>query len=294
MNCCGCLFSKPKETGVVLTILDDDGASAPAVAKAGDTSNTEAVAKQQVSESEALACNRARSAALALRGGGCCGSKALNSKDVKVELEEATKTTSPEAQQQVSEAQGIARLADFRELRALGGGCAIAKTEERGITLPQLRAVKAQIDRRCVAEAWTDWEGRALRPETVSLYDAAKYVIKPATVERQCSFVELFAAAPQLPKWFVSHWWGEPVRPPPLPFQLPPSPHPLSKPRTTGLTRRDPLSKPPVTGSRGDPSAALPPSQLPRASSAGVRFHRVPRAARKGLRAGQVGGRVGG
>ena len=131
------------------------------------------------------------------------------------------------AQQQVSESQGIARLADFRELRALGGGCAIAKTEERGITLPQLRAVKAQIDRRCVAEAWTDWEGRALRPETVSLYDAAKYVIKPATVERQCSFVELFASAPQLPKWFVSHWWGEPVRgarASPLP-----SPHPLSK-----------------------------------------------------------------
>mgnify|MGYP003320066905 CR=1 FL=1 len=36
-------------------------------------------------------------------------------------------------------------------------------------------------------------------------------VIKPATKAKRTSFVELVAFAPQLPKWFVSHWWGEPV-----------------------------------------------------------------------------------
>ena len=38
-----------------------------------------------------------------------------------------------------------------------------------------------------------------------------RYVIKPATAERQCSYVELVASGPQVPAWFVSHWWGESV-----------------------------------------------------------------------------------
>jgi len=36
-------------------------------------------------------------------------------------------------------------------------------------------------------------------------------VIKPATEKQRTSFVELVAFAAQLPDWFVSHWWGEPV-----------------------------------------------------------------------------------
>ena len=36
-------------------------------------------------------------------------------------------------------------------------------------------------------------------------------MIRPATTARQCSLVELVAAGAQPPKWFVSHWWGEPV-----------------------------------------------------------------------------------
>ena len=42
-----------------------------------------------------------------------------------------------------------------------------------------------------------------------------KYVVKPATEEHKCSYVELVApagASSQRPKWFVSHWWGEPVK----------------------------------------------------------------------------------
>lgn len=85
-------------------------------------------------------------------------------------------------------------------------------TEERGITIKQLRVVWAHIQRRCVREGWTNIDGELHHtPETVSLYDAARYVILPATEEDQVSFVELMAVAPQPPKWFVSHWWGHPV-----------------------------------------------------------------------------------
>ena len=46
------------------------------------------------------------------------------------------------------------------------------------------------------------------------MYDVNKYIIKPETEEKQCSYVELVApedARAQTPTWFVSHWWGEPV-----------------------------------------------------------------------------------
>jgi hypothetical protein len=52
-----------------------------------------------------------------------------------------------------ADARSIAATADFRELAAQGGGCDIEKTEERGITLTQLGAVRAQLERRCAAEA---------------------------------------------------------------------------------------------------------------------------------------------
>ena len=116
-------------------------------------------------------------------------------------------------------AKEIARGTDFRELA--GPGCKIPKTEERAITLKQLVAVMANIKRRCEAEGWKgDFyppqvaakETRALTAEMVRLYDADKYVIRPATVAALCSLVELLATGPQPPLWFVSHWWGEPVR----------------------------------------------------------------------------------
>jgi len=110
------------------------------------------------------------------------------------------------------EARAIASRADFFEVSALGTGCRIKLTEERAITLKQLRAVLAQIDRRCAVEEWSGFTGDTLKPEEVNLYDVNKYVILPATVEKQCSFVELFASSPQKPRFFVSHWWGEPVR----------------------------------------------------------------------------------
>ena len=95
----------------------------------------------------------------------------------------------------------------------------IVKTEERGITIRQLRCVWAEIQRRCVPEQWVavrpsseGWVQVALTPGIVNLYDVDKYLIRPATVEHKCALVELMAKGPQKPKWFVSHFWAEPVK----------------------------------------------------------------------------------
>ena len=158
--------------------------------------------------------------------------KALEAREKREVKETAAQT------KRAAEAQAIAARDDFRELTVgydrmvpvldryavgypgtkpesvsmAGGGCKIKLAEHRAITLPQLRAVKAQIGRRCPAEGWTTWKGEPLTPATVALYDVNTFVILPGTVTLQCSFVELLATGPQLPKWFVSHWWGESVR----------------------------------------------------------------------------------
>ena len=45
----------------------------------------------------------------------------------------------------------------------------------------------------------------------VNLYDLDKYVIRPATEEKQCAMVELMASGEQPPDFFVSHYWAEPI-----------------------------------------------------------------------------------
>jgi hypothetical protein len=71
------------------------------------------------------------------------------------------------------------------------GICKIKETAERGISLRQLLVTYEYSKRRCVAEGWASWDGKPLTPETVTLYDLCKYVIKPSTEAHQCSFVEL-------------------------------------------------------------------------------------------------------
>ena len=95
----------------------------------------------------------------------------------------------------------------------------IEKTELRGITLPQLEQLDDFIERHAdehgVLNGWLDREGQPLHKDRINLYDVVKYVVKPATEEHKCSYVELVAPAgtsSQRPKWFVSHWWGEPVK----------------------------------------------------------------------------------
>ena len=45
-------------------------------------------------------------------------------------------------------------------------------------------------------------------------YDVMRWVVIPATKEKQCSYVELVApegTTAQTPMWFVSHWYGRRV-----------------------------------------------------------------------------------
>ena len=89
-----------------------------------------------------------------------------------------------------------------------------AEHGHRGVLLPQIRAVVQHCLRRCASEAWTDHYDNAIPADGFSLYDVSSRVLAPATYTRQCSYVELVAPAgtcAQTPKWFVSHWWGEPV-----------------------------------------------------------------------------------
>ncbi|CAK9041618.1 E3 ubiquitin-protein ligase TRIM71 [Durusdinium trenchii] len=92
-----------------------------------------------------------------------------------------------------------------------GSGCQIPEVEDRAIELKQLLFVLACIRCGCLQHSWSDQQGRALTPEEVNLYHLVDLLVKPATAARECSFVELMAEGPQPCKWFVSHWWGEPV-----------------------------------------------------------------------------------
>lgn len=44
----------------------------------------------------------------------------------------------------------------------------------------------------------------------MNLYVINDCMVVPFTLRFRCSFVELVAEGPQLPRWFVSHWWGTP------------------------------------------------------------------------------------
>lgn len=105
----------------------------------------------------------------------------------------------------------LAELAVAIGFTAIGGGCCIDRVEERAIKLTQLKILMNHAWLHCANMGWTDYGGKALKPDNINLYDLMKFVVKPVTRARRCSFVELVAVAPQPPEWFVSHWWGEPV-----------------------------------------------------------------------------------
>ena len=85
--------------------------------------------------------------------------------------------------------------------------------EYRGMTIRQLLAVVPNIKRRCVPEGWENRQGELLTPETVTLYDVAKYIIHSYTKDKMESFVTCLpsTAGPQPPRWYASHWWGATV-----------------------------------------------------------------------------------
>ena len=105
-------------------------------------------------------------------------------------------------------------------LETTPAGCTIPDTALRAISLNQLDRVLAHTIGRVEKAPWkvTKYiDGAKIddymlsEPEEVTLYDLNSNVVVLATVERQCSMVELLASDAQSPDFFVSHWWGEPV-----------------------------------------------------------------------------------
>ncbi len=97
----------------------------------------------------------------------------------------------------------------YKNLLRLKSGYSIKRAEERGITLRQLRAIQANIERRCVDERWVDSRGDMLTPKTVTFWDVNKYVTRPFTYKSKRSLVEDLpsTAGSQPPRWYVSHTW---------------------------------------------------------------------------------------
>ncbi len=89
----------------------------------------------------------------------------------------------------------------------IGCGVTIDNVAKRAMTLEELRAVRAIIVSNCVKMGWkSSWDGSALRPEDVNLYDLNSILIKPLTKKRNCAFKELFASGESPPTYYVSHW----------------------------------------------------------------------------------------
>ena len=68
-------------------------------------------------------------------------------------------------------------------------GCSIDLAEMRGMSLAQLREVRAYVEKNCMRQGWTSTNpakhGELLTPETVTLYDLNHYFIMPATKKKK-------------------------------------------------------------------------------------------------------------
>lgn len=97
------------------------------------------------------------------------------------------------------------------ELRAGALGCTIRRPEMRGITLRQLKRLMNYVEEHCERESWYDPETeQLLTPELVDMSCLTEWVLKPASRDRRCSFVEAIGIRPskQRPTWYVSHCAG--------------------------------------------------------------------------------------
>ena len=110
------------------------------------------------------------------------------------------------AARKAREVQKVAR----RDAALSDRGCTINETAYRALTLRQLREVAWQIKQRCEAEKWEgdvrqpdgSFRRQRLTPMDINLYHLNELFIKPMTLARRCSYVELVASGPQKPAWF--------------------------------------------------------------------------------------------
>eukprot|EP00930_Biecheleria_cincta_P097031 TRINITY_DN88778_c0_g1_i1.p1 TRINITY_DN88778_c0_g1~~TRINITY_DN88778_c0_g1_i1.p1 ORF type:complete len:652 (-),score=118.11 TRINITY_DN88778_c0_g1_i1:385-2301(-) len=88
-------------------------------------------------------------------------------------------------------------------------GARLPQTEQRGITMLQIAMFSDLLQSVLKkVEIFNDRTQTQVTWENVNMYDIDPHFVRPLTLRFRCSFTELVASGPQLPKWFVSHWWG--------------------------------------------------------------------------------------
>lgn len=88
-------------------------------------------------------------------------------------------------------------------------GAQIPQTEQRGVTMLQI-AMFGDLLQSVLKKVsiYSDFKKSQVTWDNVNMYDIDPHFVRPLTLRFLCSFAELVASGPQLPKWFVSHWWG--------------------------------------------------------------------------------------
>lgn len=86
----------------------------------------------------------------------------------------------------------------------------ISAAEDRAISGTQLFEVLNYALAECTT--WQDADGPTLAIASLNHYDVVKWVVKPSSDKRQCSFVELVARHAQPSEFYVTHYFGQPVR----------------------------------------------------------------------------------
>eukprot|EP00931_Biecheleriopsis_adriatica_P090488 TRINITY_DN64467_c0_g1_i1.p1 TRINITY_DN64467_c0_g1~~TRINITY_DN64467_c0_g1_i1.p1 ORF type:complete len:689 (-),score=122.04 TRINITY_DN64467_c0_g1_i1:263-2182(-) len=95
----------------------------------------------------------------------------------------------------------------------------IPRVEHRGIMVKQLEHLLDFLKRRSSSSSgellgWRDESnGQKLYYYTINFYEINQWIVRPLTREVDCSYVEAvaFSETSQIPSWFASHWWGQPL-----------------------------------------------------------------------------------
>jgi len=127
-------------------------------------------------------------------------------REVKAEAERLAKLP-------FADAQDPKHLEQIKEFIPFQGY--IDHREDRAISLPQLKMVMKWTKDHC--HRWRDADPPELSKTSrmhltmdfMNTYHLNHWLIKPATLEKDCSFVEMLTAQKQPADWFVIHWWGD-------------------------------------------------------------------------------------
>ncbi|KAG8462311.1 hypothetical protein KFE25_012131 [Diacronema lutheri] len=96
------------------------------------------------------------------------------------------------------------RFAPLFEHGRAHAGCTIAQPKLRGITLAQFRRLVHHAAELCAQERWMA-DGVPLARGALTLRDVEQRIVAPLAAQRGGrSLVEMFAHAPQLPRWYVA------------------------------------------------------------------------------------------